>query len=65
MPNRGTSIVSPSHLAALRSKHALLSLRIEEAQKRPSASDIYVKELKKKRLSIKTRIHIEEQDNLQ
>lgn len=45
-----------SRIEALREKHASLSARIEDAQKRPSSADFYVKQLKKQKLAVKEQI---------
>jgi hypothetical protein len=45
-----------SHLSELKRKHDALSQRVEEAQKRPSADDLGVVELKKQKLRLKEQI---------
>jgi hypothetical protein len=45
-----------SRLESLREKHASLSARIEDAQKRPFSADFYVKQLKKQKLAVKEQI---------
>ena len=42
-----------SRLEALRNRHAVLSLRVEDAQKSPSANDFYLRQLKKQKLALK------------
>lgn len=45
-----------SRVEALRVKHAALSERIRQEQKRPSSADYYLKQLKKQKLQIKEEI---------
>jgi hypothetical protein len=56
MAHRGTATTYISRVQALRNKHALLSAQIEEAQRSPSATDIYLQQLKKQRLVLKEEI---------
>ena len=56
MTVRGTSSPSQSRLEALRHKHAILKSRIEEEQRRPSAAEFYLRQLKKQKLLIKEQI---------
>ena len=56
MTARGLSATHSNRLTALREKHAALSARIEQAQKSPSTTDFYLKQLKKRRLQIKEEI---------
>ena len=45
-----------SRLEALKTRHAVLSSRIEEAQKSPATADFYVRQLKKQKLTLKDEI---------
>ena len=55
-----------SRLEALRQRHAVLSSRIEDAYKSPSTTDLYLRQLKKQKLSLKEEIEgIREQTNEQ
>ena len=45
-----------SRLEALRNRHSLLSSRIEEAQKSPSTTDFFLRQLKKQKLMLKEEI---------
>lgn len=45
-----------SHLSELRKKHQALSAEIEEEQKKPSADDLAIKQLKLKKLHLKDEI---------
>ncbi|MCE0504450.1 MULTISPECIES: YdcH family protein [unclassified Roseivivax] len=45
-----------SHLSELKKKHAMLSSKVEEAQKSPSADGLRVSELKKQKLRLKEEI---------
>jgi hypothetical protein len=53
MPSRGTTSSQVSRLKALQEKHAILSNRINEAHHSPSATDFYLRQLKKQRLLLK------------
>lgn len=51
--------LQPSHearLEALRARHSLLSMRLEEEQRRPATSDFYLRQLKKEKLMLKEQI---------
>jgi hypothetical protein len=52
MPNRDAQSVPQSRIEALRQKHAYLSRRIEEEQRRPSLT-FYIHDLKKEKLKVK------------
>lgn len=56
MSARGLQTASASRIESLRQKHAALSARIEEAQKRPSTSDTLLRQLKKQKLYLKEEI---------
>lgn len=43
-------------MKALKARHAELSVQIEEAQKSPSITNFYVKQLKKQKLLVKEKI---------
>jgi len=45
-----------SRLEALRNRHMVLSDRIDEAQKCPSTTDFFVRQLKKQKLALKEEI---------
>lgn len=69
MTARGSSASHESRLEALRQKHAMLSTRIEQEQRRPSATDFYLRQLKKQKLLLKEeieniRVHKEKQGAL-
>lgn len=55
MSARGLT-TAQSRLEALKQKHAILSMRIEEAQRSPSITDFYLKQLKKAKLILKEEI---------
>lgn len=48
-------LVSSQHsrLEALRDRHAALSVRVEQAQKRPATTDFFLRQLKKQKLILK------------
>ncbi|MEM7650663.1 MAG: YdcH family protein [Pseudomonadota bacterium] len=46
-----------SRLEALRNRHAILSDKVEDAQKSPSVNDFYLRQLKKQKLALKEEIH--------
>lgn len=56
MPSRVLTSHQPSRVEALRAKHAVLSTRLEEAQKSPSTNDFYLRQLKKQKLMLKEEI---------
>ena len=56
MPSRVLSSSQPSRLEALRVRHAVLSSRLEEAQKFPSTNDFFLRQLKKEKLMLKEEI---------
>lgn len=45
-----------SRLEALRKRHSHISDRIEEAHRRPSTTDFYLRQLKKEKLMLKEQI---------
>ena len=45
-----------SHLSELKKKHAYLSERVEEAQRRPAMDALRLRELKKQKLRLKEEI---------
>lgn len=45
-----------AHLSELKKKHAHLSARVEEAQRRPSMDDVTLRDLKKQKLRLKEEI---------
>lgn len=45
-----------SHLSQLRQKHETLARQIEDEQSRPSADDLAISELKRKKLMLKDEI---------
>ena len=57
MPTRELHTTPQSRLEALRKKHALLSLQVEEGHRNPSTCDFYLKQLKKHKLMIKQKMH--------
>ena len=56
MSVQGLLSAQKSRLEALRNRHAILSSRIEEAQKSPSTTDFYLRQLKKQKLVLKEEI---------
>ena len=56
MPARGLLSSQKSRVEALRQRHAILSTRIEEAQKSPATTDFYLRQLKKQKLMLKEEI---------
>jgi hypothetical protein len=56
MSARASSAIPQSRLEALRSKHEVLTGRIEEAHRQPSSTDFYLRQLKKQRLAVKEQI---------
>lgn len=56
MSTQGLLSAQKSRLEALRNRHAILSSRIEEAQKSPSTTDFYLRQLKKQKLVLKEEI---------
>ncbi|MGQ0528139.1 MAG: DUF465 domain-containing protein [Alphaproteobacteria bacterium] len=55
MTARGLS-TAQSRLEALKQKHSILSMRVEEAYKTLSTTDFYLKQLKKEKLVLKEKI---------
>ncbi len=53
MPSRSVSAPSSSRQEALMARHAMLALKLEEEQKRPSTNDFFLRQLKKQKLLIK------------
>jgi hypothetical protein len=53
MTARGLASTQTSRIKALQEKHAIISSQIEEAQSSPSATDFYLRQLKKQRLILK------------
>ncbi len=47
---------SDARIEALKSKHALLSRRVRDAQNSPSSTDYYLSQLKKQKLMLKEEI---------
>ena len=45
-----------SHITELKRKHDNLSVAVEEAQRRPSADDLQIADMKKQKLKIKEQI---------
>lgn len=45
-----------SHLSELQRKHAILSQKVEDAQRSPGADDLTIVELKKQKLRLKEEI---------
>lgn len=56
MSAQGLFSAQNSRLEALRKRHAILSSRIEEAQRSPSTTDFYLRQLKKQKLVLKEEI---------
>ena len=56
MTSRVLSSSQPSRLEALKSRHAILSTRLEDAQKSPSTNDFFLRQLKKQKLMLKEEI---------
>lgn len=56
MSVQGLLSAQKSRLDALRNRHSILSNRIEEAQKSPSTTDFYLRQLKKQKLVLKEEI---------
>lgn len=45
-----------SRLEALKARHSVLSMKLEEEQSRPSTNDFYLRQLKKQKLMLKEQI---------
>ncbi len=45
-----------SHLEELKKKHQILSAKVDEAQRAPSATDVEIREMKKEKLRLKEAI---------
>lgn len=58
MPLRDLTNVPKSRIDALRQKHAHLSNRIEEEQRRPALADFYLRQLKKEKLLVKEQLSV-------
>jgi hypothetical protein len=56
MSARASAVVPQNRVEALRSKHSILADRIEEAQRQPSTTDFYLRQLKKEKLFLKEKI---------
>ena len=56
MSVQGLLSAQKSRVEALRKRHAMLSTRIEEAQKSPATTDFYLRQLKKQKLVLKEEI---------
>lgn len=56
MPSRELSSSHANRLEALRTRHAILSGKLEDAQKSPSTTDFYLRQLKKEKLHLKEEI---------
>ena len=56
MEERGTDSAYISRIQALRNKHAVLSVRVDEEQRRLSTTDFYLKQLKKQKYLLKQEI---------
>lgn len=56
MPSRRLISTSDTRVQALKTRHAILSSRIEDAQKSPSINDFYLRQLKKQKLLLKEEI---------
>lgn len=56
MTSRGLPSTAETRLDALKQKHSVLSMRIEEAQRSFSTTDFYLKQLKKEKLVLKEEI---------
>jgi len=53
MQTRGMTASQPGRVEALRARHAALSQQIEREQSRLSASDMYLRNLKRQKLALK------------
>lgn len=56
MTSRVLSSSQHSRLEALRARHAVLSSRLEDAQKSPSTNDFFLRQIKKEKLMLKEQI---------
>lgn len=56
MTTRALLSSQKSRLEALRTRHSVLSSRIEEAQKSPATTDFFLRQLKKQKLMLKEEI---------
>ncbi len=52
----GSDVANSSRVSALQKRHHLLEQQIEEAQRSPSATDFYLRSLKKQKLALKEKI---------
>lgn len=56
MTARALSSSRSARLNALKKKHAILSTRLEDAQKSPSTNDFFLRQIKKEKLVLKEQI---------
>jgi len=56
MPSRSLSTSSSTRQEALMARHAMLSEQIEDAQRKPSTNDFFLRQLKKQKLMLKEKI---------